>query len=77
MVFLDMILPSGLDGLETYRLILQHHPQQRVVLMSGYFDETMMRKAKSLGATEFLPKPFNSKEMEMVINEERNNVKRP
>ena len=50
LVVLDMIMDPGIDGLETYRQILEGHPGQRAVIVSGYSETERVREARKLGA---------------------------
>ena len=36
LVVLDMVMPPGIDGLETYERILEYRPAQKVIIASGY-----------------------------------------
>jgi CheY-like chemotaxis protein len=59
LVLLDMILGDGTDGLETYRRILDLHPGQRAVIISGFSESDRVRDALALGAGTYLCKPFS------------------
>ena len=39
-----------MDGLDTYRSILEINPQQKAVIVSGFSDTDRVRTAQSLGA---------------------------
>jgi PAS domain S-box-containing protein len=56
---LDMIMPPGMDGLDTYRRILSMHPGQRAVIASGYSETDRAREAQKLGAKVYLKKPYS------------------
>ena len=57
-VTMDIIMP-GIDGLETAQIILEEHPEARVVMMSSLDQEDSVREARIIGARGFLYKPFN------------------
>jgi len=59
LIFLDMIMDPGIDGLETYRRLLQDHPHLRAVIVSGYSETDRVREALALGAASFLRKPYS------------------
>jgi len=56
-VLLDLTMP-GISGEETLVRLLKINSTQRVIVMSGYSEEDTMRRCAELGATEFMPKPF-------------------
>ena len=58
LLVLDMIMEPGMDGLETYRQILQTHPDQRAVIVSGFSESERVKEAQKLGAGEYVRKPF-------------------
>ena len=58
LLLLDMIMEPGMDGLETYRRILEHDPAQRAVIVSGYSETRRVSDALSLGAARYLKKPY-------------------
>ena len=50
LVMLDMIMPQGIDGLETYRRILDIRPEQKTIIASGYAETERVKLAQELGA---------------------------
>jgi two-component system, cell cycle sensor histidine kinase and response regulator CckA len=58
LVILDMIMDPGIDGLETWRRIINHHPGQRGIIASGYAETDKVKTAQRLGAGEYLKKPY-------------------
>ncbi len=57
-VVLDMVMDPGLDGLETYRQMLEIHPAQRAIIASGYSETSRVRSARRLGAGPYVKKPY-------------------
>lgn len=58
LVIIDMIMDPGMDGLETYRHIIQINPQQKAIIASGYSESTRVKEARSLGIRQYLQKPY-------------------
>ncbi len=58
LIVLDMIMPPGIDGLETYRRILRRKPKQKVIIASGFSENERVREAQSIGAGEYIKKPY-------------------
>jgi CheY-like chemotaxis protein len=58
LVLLDMIMAPGMDGLDTYRAILERHPGQRALLASGFSATDRVNAALALGAHAYLKKPY-------------------
>lgn len=70
LVVLDMIMDPGIDGLETYRRILEIHPGQRAVIVSGYAETDRVRKAQKIGAGSFVRKPYVLEKLGLAIRRE-------
>lgn len=66
LVLLDIKLPD-LDGLEVLRRIKEVSPQIRVIMLTVRDDPDIIQKAKSLGADEFIKKPFDINYLEDVV----------
>jgi len=63
LVLLDMIMEPGVDGLETYRQILEFAPRQRAIIISGYAETNRVAGAQRLGAGAYLKKPYLVQEL--------------
>jgi len=62
-IFLDIRLP-GMDGVETFECVKKIDPDATVIMMTGYTEEDLVRKAVSEGAYTCIYKPFD---MQRVI----------
>ncbi len=59
LVMIDMIMDPGINGCETYQQILQHKPGQKAIIASGYSNSTEIERARKLGITHFIKKPYS------------------
>ncbi len=74
LLVLDMIMESGIDGLETFRRILRHRPGQKAIITSGYSETSRVSEAQRLGAGQYLKKPYTIENLGVAVKEE---LKRP
>ena len=58
LIVLDMIMDPGMDGLETYKQILQINPDQKAIIASGYSETWRVKEAQRLGAGAYVKKPY-------------------
>jgi CheY-like chemotaxis protein len=58
LLVLDMIMEPGIDGLDTYKKILEIHPNQKAIIASGYSETDRVKEAQRLGATSYVRKPY-------------------
>jgi DNA-binding NtrC family response regulator len=63
-------MPPGMDGLETFKNILEVRPHQRAILISGYADSDRVRQAQQLGAGAFIKKPYTMESIASAIKNE-------
>ncbi len=75
LVVLDMIMEPGIDGLETYRRILEIRPQQRSIIASGYSESVFVKEAQRLGAGSYIKKPYLINRIGRAIREELDKVR--
>ncbi|MBN2007801.1 sigma-54-dependent Fis family transcriptional regulator [candidate division KSB1 bacterium] len=68
-VLLDVKM-NGLDGLETLKLIREHHEQPVVIMLTVLEDIKTAVTAIKLGANDYLRKPYNKDELLLTL--ERN-----
>jgi DNA-binding NarL/FixJ family response regulator len=55
-VLQDLLMPGGLDGIETTRRIVQRHPSARVVALTASSDEARMMGVLRAGAAGYIRK---------------------
>jgi CheY-like chemotaxis protein len=70
LVILDMIMEQGMDGLDTYRKILELYPNQKAVLTSGFGETDRLREALRLGGGAYVKKPYLVETIARAVREE-------
>lgn len=70
LLVLDMIMPGGIDGTETYRRIKEIHQDQRAIIVSGYAESERVAEALALGAGHFLRKPLTLRALAAAVRRE-------
>jgi len=70
LIVLDMIMPPGIDGLETYKRIISKYPQQKAIIASGFSETARVRKAQKLGAGKYLKKPYTIEKIGLAVKSE-------
>jgi DNA-binding NtrC family response regulator len=65
-VLTDLRMP-GMDGLELLTRIKEARPETLVILMTAYGTVKTAVKAMKLGAEDYLPKPIDIEELEVVL----------
>lgn len=58
LIMLDMIMPGGIDGAETFHQIRKIDPDQKVIISSGFSESDRVLEVQKLGAGTFLKKPI-------------------
>jgi two-component system cell cycle sensor histidine kinase/response regulator CckA len=66
LVLSDAAMP-GLTGAETCRRLKEQRPNLKVVIMSGYTDDEVLRRGVVLSDVVFVEKPFNAAELVRVV----------
>lgn len=68
LVVLDMILEDpAMDGLETYRRIIEIEPNQKAIVASGYAETERVKAVLALGACQYVKKPYTVERIGMAI----------
>ncbi len=67
----DMMLP-GVSGIELAGCLRERWPGLKVILMSGYTDEDLVRQGVQMGDFRFLQKPFGMTTLARVVRETLN-----
>jgi CheY-like chemotaxis protein len=67
---LDMIMPPGIDGLETYQRVLKVNPKQKAIIVSGFSETERVKKAQNLGAGDYVKKPYVLEKIGVALRKE-------
>jgi PAS domain S-box-containing protein len=70
LIVLDMIMDPGMDGLDTYRKIIETRTDQKTLIVSGYSETKRILEAQKLGAGAFLKKPFTLDKLGQAVKNE-------
>ncbi len=70
LVILDMIMEPGIDGLETFRRIREHRPEQKAIIVSGFAETERVKEAQKLGAGQYLKKPYTMEKIAFAVRKE-------
>jgi len=67
---LDMIMEPGIDGLDTYKQILEINPHQKAIIVSGFSETDRSKGAQKLGAGLYVKKPYLKGKIGLAIRNE-------
>ena len=70
LVILDMIMDPGIDGLDTYKKILEVLPGQKTIVASGFSETDRVRDAQKLGAGAYVKKPYTLEKIGLAVKAE-------
>ena len=70
LLLLDMIMEPGIDGLETYKKIIELHAGQKAVIASGFSETDRVREAQRLGAGGYVKKPYTIEKIGVAVRTE-------
>jgi len=59
-----------MDGLDTYRKIIEIHPGQKAIIASGFSETDRVKEVQGLGAGVYSRKPFLLEKIGLAVKEE-------
>ncbi|MFH1969891.1 MAG: response regulator [Verrucomicrobiota bacterium] len=72
LVLLDMIMADDLDGLDTYKKMLEFNPRQKVIMASGFAATDRIKEALKLGVGQYIQKPYDFDNLGRAVRRELN-----
>lgn len=75
LMVLDMIMDPGMDGLETYKSVLEFYPEQKAIVVSGFSESNRVKAVQSLGAGTYVKKPYVIEKIGLAVKEELNRAR--
>jgi len=70
LLVLDMIMDPGIDGLETYKRIIELHPNQKAIIASGFSATDRVKKLQNIGAGAYIKKPYTLEKIGIAVKTE-------
>jgi CheY-like chemotaxis protein len=67
LLVLDMIMPPGPDGLDTFIQISALQPGIKAIIASGFSETDRVRKAQEFGAGIYIRKPYSLEKIAIAI----------
>jgi CheY-like chemotaxis protein len=69
LLVLDMIMPPGPDGLDTFRQISAIRPGIKAIIASGFSETDRVREAQELGAGTYIRKPYTIEKIAAAVRD--------
>ena len=66
LLILDIVMPK-MDGLDVLQRVKESHPDIDIIMMTGLAQIATAVKCMKLGALDYLPKPFDPDELNVVV----------
>jgi CheY-like chemotaxis protein len=67
LVLLDLTMPGGMSGLDTFDALHQRHPELPVIACSGFFGDGAEEMCQHIGFAGMLPKPYTAESLVSVV----------
>jgi PAS domain S-box-containing protein len=67
-VIMDLTIPGGMGGQEAVRRILAFDPEAKVIVSSGYSNDSIMAAYQEYGFCAAIGKPFKLEELERILS---------
>lgn len=67
LLLLDMLMPPGMDGLDTYKAVLNIRPGTKAMITSGFSESDRVKEALQLGAAPYIKKPYTMEKLGLAV----------
>jgi DNA-binding NarL/FixJ family response regulator len=67
-VILDLTIPGGMGGLETFKGMLAQDPRTKAIVSSGYADDPVLANFQNFGFRGVIIKPYRITELSEVLH---------
>ena len=67
LMFTDIVMPGGLDGVELARIARQRRPDLKVVLSSGFTQADTTTEGRHIDGLQLLSKPYRKEKLALVL----------
>ncbi len=74
LIILDMLMDPGINGLQTYKKILDLFPEQKAIIASGFSESDDVKATLKLGAGDFIKKPYSMEQLGQAVAKELKRV---
>jgi PAS domain S-box-containing protein len=75
LMVLDMIMDPGMDGLDTYKRVLEIYPKQKAIIVSGFSESDRVQAAQALGAGAYVRKPYVIEKLALAVRKELDRIR--
>jgi CheY-like chemotaxis protein len=72
-IIMDIKMP-GINGVEAFKCIKHYKPRSRVIFMTGYAPDDVMKEAKQEGASAILYKPLDLNNLEKILGVKKDGI---
>jgi CheY-like chemotaxis protein len=69
LIVLDMLMEPGMNGRQTYEMVIKMYPGQKAVIASGFSESNDVRTALRLGVGGFIKKPYSVDQLGRAVKE--------
>ena len=69
LIVLDMLMEPGMNGRQTYEMVIKMYPGQKAVIASGFSESSDVRTALRLGVGGFIKKPYSVDQLGRAVKE--------
>ncbi len=67
LLIIDMLMPPGMNGYQTYKKALEIRPDQKAVIASGFSKNRDVLACLELGAGAFIKKPYTMEQLAEIV----------